>query len=318
MRNSPFPTNRWPVLTTYDRSHVDRIALPLGGIGTGTVSLGGRGDLRDWEIVNRAAKGFAPRQTFFAIWAKASGAAAVTRCLEGPIPLSQYEGAFGSCASNHGLPRFRTGSFSAAYPLGQVHLSDPAVPVRVRLEAMNPLIPGDSDASGIPVVMLRYVLTNKTGRRVDAAVCGSVENFIGRDGTADVARDNVNAFRADERVRGIFLRSDGVPAAAEQWGTMALATTATDGVSHRTAWADVNWGDTLLDFWDDFSADGQLDNRDRGRVATPMASLAVRLSLPPRATRAVTFLIAFIIPQPSEGKKRFKSDHDPPQDGSRR
>ncbi|SVD42236.1 uncharacterized protein METZ01_LOCUS395090, partial [marine metagenome] len=45
----------WPVLKTYDRDHLARIALPLGGIGTGTVSLGGRGDLRDWEIVNRPA-----------------------------------------------------------------------------------------------------------------------------------------------------------------------------------------------------------------------------------------------------------------------
>ncbi len=50
----------WPILKRYDQDHLGRIALPLGGIGTGTVSLGGRGDLRDWEIMNRAAKGFVP------------------------------------------------------------------------------------------------------------------------------------------------------------------------------------------------------------------------------------------------------------------
>jgi hypothetical protein len=31
---------------------LEEIAFPLGGIGTGCVSLGGRGELRDWEIFN--------------------------------------------------------------------------------------------------------------------------------------------------------------------------------------------------------------------------------------------------------------------------
>jgi non-lysosomal glucosylceramidase len=53
-------TSSWPILTRYEQDYLPRIALPLGGIGTGTVSLGGWGDLRDWEIVNRPAKGFTP------------------------------------------------------------------------------------------------------------------------------------------------------------------------------------------------------------------------------------------------------------------
>ena len=32
----------WPVLSHYDQEHTGRIALPIGGIGTGTVSLSGR------------------------------------------------------------------------------------------------------------------------------------------------------------------------------------------------------------------------------------------------------------------------------------
>ena len=36
---------------------LDEIAFPLGGIGTGMVSLGGWGQLRAWEIMNRPAKG---------------------------------------------------------------------------------------------------------------------------------------------------------------------------------------------------------------------------------------------------------------------
>ena len=32
-------------------------------------------------------------------------------------------------------------------------------------------------------------------------------------------------------------------------------------MTHRTAWANYNWGDSLLDFWDDFSGDGALEER---------------------------------------------------------
>ena len=119
----------WPVLTRYDQDHLRRIALPLGGIGTGTVSLGGRGNLYDWEIVNRPAKGFQLKNTFFALRTNVEGET-VTRALEGIIPQEDYEGARGATIPNHGLPRFRQCSFEAAYPFGQVLLSDLRCPTR--------------------------------------------------------------------------------------------------------------------------------------------------------------------------------------------
>src|SRR5262249_23190760 len=41
----------------FTRESLREIAFPLGGIGTGTVSLGGYGNFRDWEIFNRPNKG---------------------------------------------------------------------------------------------------------------------------------------------------------------------------------------------------------------------------------------------------------------------
>ena len=37
------------------------IAFPLGGVAAGSVALGGRGQLRDWEIFNRPNKGYSTR-----------------------------------------------------------------------------------------------------------------------------------------------------------------------------------------------------------------------------------------------------------------
>ncbi len=135
----------WPKVKQYDQHHLAQIALPLGGIGTGTVSLGGRGDLRDWEIVNRPAKGFNPASAFFAINVKSTRIPSATRALQGPVEEFQYNGGFGvKDATNPGLPCFRQCTFDASYPFGIVNLKDPDLPVTVTIQGFNPLIPDRS------------------------------------------------------------------------------------------------------------------------------------------------------------------------------
>jgi non-lysosomal glucosylceramidase len=287
---------RWPVLRRYDQEHTGRIALPIGGIGTGTVSLSGRGNLQDWEIVNRPAKGFTPGNTFFAIRTSSESGEPIVRALEGTLSAELYEGWSGSPAANAGLPRFRHYSFESAYPFGAVLLNDPEVPVDVRVEAFNPLIPGDADLSGIPVAVLRFVLSNKTAETIQAAVCGSLQNFIGTDGSLGAPASNHNSFRNHGGIQGIFLQSPGVNREAEQWGTLALSTAAAGKVSFRTNWAELSWGNSLLDFWDDFSIDGCLDEREATPTDTPTASLAVPVTIPPNDVQSVTFFLTWHFP----------------------
>jgi uncharacterized protein (DUF608 family) len=296
-------SSSWPVLTRYDQRHLARIALPLGGIGTGTVSLGGYGDLRDWEIMNRPAKGYFPgggrTAPFFALYAKQPGATPIARALQGMLPEDVYEGAMGAAIPNHGLPRFRRCLFEAAYPLGQVVLSDPDVPLSVRLQAFNPLVPCDADASGIPVAVLRYVLTNRTNQPVEAAICGMLVNFIGNDGAVTgPQKGNRNEFRRGKGLHGVFLFSSELDPKRSQWGTMALSVVGQRdaSVTYRTAWAERGWGESLLDFWEDFAADGRIEDREPGGAAEPKASLAARVTVPPRGTKALTFLVTWHFP----------------------
>jgi uncharacterized protein (DUF608 family) len=293
----------WPVLRSYSQDFTGRIALPLGGIGTGTVSLGGRGNLRDWEIMNRPAKGFVPvyyrSGPSFVLFARPEGGKPVSRLLEGKYPEELYEGPNGAKGLNHGLPRFEKCSFAAAYPLGQVFLADRDVPLKVTLQAFNPLVPGNVADSSLPVAILRFQLHNPGRKTVKASVCGSIPAFMVADdsGKNPAPYLNQNVFRDSGRVRGVFMRSRGGNPKAERRGTVTLATTAAKNVSCRIAWRDRGWGSALLDFWNDFSTDGKLDPcpANKGEI-NPVASLAAGVSIAPGETASITFLVTWHFP----------------------
>lgn len=311
--SSPLP---WPVLTRYENEHLLRVALPIGGIGTGTVSVGGRGDLRDFEIVNRPAKGWTPPHCFFALWAKRSGETAVTRLLEGPLPPEAFEGATGSRARNHGLPRFRHARFEAAYPLGQVHLSDPDVPLTARLEAFNPLVVGDVEQSGLPIAVFRWVLTNPDpNESVEASVCASLQNFVGDDGVQFLAKCNCNEARDTADLSGLLFRAGDISNDAPTWGSVALAVLASNKeTTRRTAWPSLSWGNSLLDFWDDFSADGKLEERIASESENrPVGSVATRVTIEPGQSVAIPFVMGWHFPNrwtwtPNDGNAVWLAD----------
>jgi non-lysosomal glucosylceramidase len=299
MLQSGYSTD-WPVVKKYDQEHVYKIALPIGGIGTGTVSLGGRGNLQDWEIMNRPAKGYNPgsgrnNSAFFTLYTETGGKKDL-RLLEGPVPFYQYEGPSGAIATNHGLPRFNEVSFEAAYPFGEVNLKTAQIPVTVKIKAFNPLIPGDVSNSSIPVAVLDFELSNTSDREVTFTVCGSIQNFIGEDGSQGKAIDNKNRFKQEKGINGILMQSDGVDKNAEQWGNIALASPSEGNISYRTAWLPERWASSILDFWDDFLADGKLENRSDEVSEKPMASLAVSNKLPPHGSKTIRFLLTWYFP----------------------
>jgi len=296
--------SEWPVLKQYDEDHVQRIAMPIGGIGTGTISLTGRGGLRDWEIMNRPAKGFNPwlvpesrnqRTPFFAVYLD-DGTMKTARLLEGPLSDADYEGSQGSVLANHGLPRFKSATFRTAYPFGEALLSDPSLPIDVEVGAFNPLIPGNVDDSSIPIAVLRYKVTNTGDKPITISIGGVIQNFIGYDGFKGKANKNVNSYREGAGMRGIHYTSNGVPNNSEQWGTLSLVTTSDKEISYRTSWKPIQWGSSSLDYWDDFTDDGVLENRPTIEEDAPIGSLAVKTILNPGQTEDFEFLISWHFP----------------------
>src|SRR6201987_4543344 len=187
------------------------IAFPLGGVAAGGVSLGGRGQLRDWEIFNRPNKGYSPTYAFPSIWAHSGDAKPIARVLEARI-LPPYEGQDGLGANNApGLSRLDAATFSGAYPLAHIAFEDRPLPLTVELEAFSPFIPHEPDDSGLPVAILRYRVTNPKSVSAKVSTAGSLENPVKAGGPAAPPAAGVehdprqNMYRSNARIAGLTM-----------------------------------------------------------------------------------------------------------------
>ncbi len=303
--NAQIKNSDWPVLKTYDQNHTDRIAMPVGGIGTGTVSLSGYGALIDWEIMSRPAKGYNPiyagfevinRTPFFSIYIKEENKEAQALILEGPVPTRFDDGYFGSKAPNHGLPRFAEATFQTAYPFGQVLLKDKDLPIEVTVGAFNPLIPGNTEDSSLPMAVLSYKVKNTSNKAITISLAGNIPNFIGFDGKEGKAYENTNTYRDENGLKGIdFTAGEEVDVESDQWGTFSLTTNSKGEVSYRTAWQPGEWGNSTLEFWDDYTDDGLLEERT-SEQKNNMGSLAVKTTLAPNEEKDIRFFITWNFP----------------------
>ncbi|MBZ5669338.1 MAG: hypothetical protein LAO04_06390 [Acidobacteriia bacterium] len=269
--------------------HLKTIAFPLGGIGTGTISLGGRGQLRDWEIFNRPDKGNSPDYAFAAIWAQAEDEKPVARVLESRIE-PPYEGSSGLGANNvPGLPRLDDARFTGAYPFARIDFQDAKLPLGVKLEAFNPFVPLDVEASGLPVAVLRYTLKNSKSVPVKAGLAWSLQNPVGKEGRQAI-------FRQDEGVAGLYMDNPFLPATDPLKGSIVLGVLGRSGgsISFLRGWRQAKWWDGPLTFWDDFAGDGALESDSPAR--SPAGSVAATQSIPAGGEASITFFLSWHFP----------------------
>ncbi len=281
------------------------IAFPLGGIGTGTVSLGGRGNLRDWEIFNRPGKGRVLPYTFPAIFVRKASGQTLARVLESRLLPPFISGGGLPPQEVCGLPRLEDAVFKGEYPFAYVRFVDSDLPVDVELVAFNPFIPLNEKDSAIPTAILRYRVTNKSSERVDVTVCWSMMNPCGYDGTYQPGRrgggfgQQKNDFIDEGSFRGIRMTQSKYPADDLRFGSCALVTTH-ELTTHIEAWTRGGWWDDAQAFWDDFRDDGEF--RDNG-VHDPspddtadIASLGLKVSIGPGESAELPFVFTWYFP----------------------
>jgi len=280
----------------YSARQLAMLAFPLGGIGTGSISLGGRGQFRDWEIYNRPDKGRSPQYAFASIWAQSGGSRPVARVLEARLS-PPYASGFGLGPANApGLSRLESATFTGEFPLARIAFEDSELPVRVSLEAFSPFIPLDPESSGFPAAVLRYRVRNASRTKATVSIAFSLENPVGP--SAGNSTLKLNEFRgaSGDLLQGLFFTDPGAPRDHPERGSFALSIVrAGDGrVTYLRGWPNAKWWASPMLFWDDFSADGQLGPEAADRK--PTGSLCLQREIAAGSEAEFTFVMSWHFP----------------------
>jgi uncharacterized protein (DUF608 family) len=295
----------WPVARRYKGNDRVRISLPVGGIGTGTVGFGGRGQFRDWELENHPSKGLKSQLTFLACRVAGMGTAPQARILEGALFDEEVEGAEGSRAPLAGLPRFAECEFETTYPFGRAILADPHFPVRAKVEVFNPLVPGDEERSGLPLAEIRVTLESVADVALDCSLMLSLEALVGHSRRAQgLPSRPVAVPRSEPGLQGYLVGDEDLEPGHEEWGTVAAAVLGDDSWL-GPVWGVGKWNQGLLAMWRGYVETGEPKAGPFGvgsavPAATYGASVAGTLgatrAVEPHGTAEVVFTLAWHFP----------------------
>jgi uncharacterized protein (DUF608 family) len=161
--------------TVYRGVELEKIGMPVGGICTGQLYLGGDGRLWHWDIFNQ------PQRSNFT----SSGG---PNYAHPPKPASPIEQGFALKLTSAGKTQVRTldsrgfdpqhTEFRGQYPMAFVDYRDPALPVTVSLEAFSPFIPLNVADSSLPATVMRFTVKNTSKATVEVELAGWIENAV--------------------------------------------------------------------------------------------------------------------------------------------
>ena len=280
----------------YVGQYTKEISFPLGGIGTGSIGLGGDGRLIDWEIFNKPSKGSINGYTHFAIRA-IQGDKITAAVLNGDIQkefIGQYKKSnftgYGFGPSNQkmcGFPHFKNVEFNGEFPVALLDFKDDKFPANVNMTAFNPFIPLDAKNSSIPAAFFEFEVENITSENLEYQIALSVANPY---------KDSINKADINNKVKTLTLLNNGTGKDELKHGDLTLATDC-DTAYTQTYWYRGGWQDSIVSFWNEFSNEKHINERiydDQGRYDT--GTLIAEIKLCPKEKKKVKFILSWNVP----------------------
>lgn len=161
--------------TAYRGRELATIGMPIGGIGSGQLYLGGDGRLWHWDIFNTP-----PSENFTS--------SAGPNYAHPPRATSPLEQGFAirvttpdqtvtKVLDQRGIAPEHI-EFQGQYPIGRVTYRDPELPIVVELEAFSPFVPLRADDSSYPATVMEFTVRNTTSATIELDLVGWLENAV--------------------------------------------------------------------------------------------------------------------------------------------
>ncbi|HQS50721.1 MAG TPA: GH116 family glycosyl-hydrolase [Daejeonella sp.] len=171
------------------KNELNFIGMPVGGINTGTVYLGGDGRLWLWDIFNSQQEGIDPKAVN---WGTELHAGKKVRSRDGSAyvqpardirPLDQGFAFKIQLGGKTYLKKMLEEDwdeivFEATYPMASIRYISKDLPVEITANVYSPFIPLDEKNSGLPCTIYSFSILNKSAMPLSLSILGWLENKV--------------------------------------------------------------------------------------------------------------------------------------------
>lgn len=270
----------------YEGENLNKIAFPIGGIGTGMFCIEGTGAFSHMSVRHKPEI-FNDPGMFAAITVK--GISNGARLLEGPVPdwkkFGQRGSGNGSAGSTYGLPRFHRAVFNTRFPFASVQLEDNHLPLTVQIKAWSPFIPTNADQSSLPVGAVEYKIKNTGKENLETVFSFNSKNFMRQSRQKGAIKKIENGF---------VLSQEGTTEKPYLQGDFAIFTEDSHTVVDH-CWFRGGWWDPLTMTWNNIKS-GTVEQVDPVEDDAPGASLFVPFLLRQGEEKTIRVMTAWYVP----------------------
>ncbi|TKY51803.1 Non-lysosomal glucosylceramidase [Spatholobus suberectus] len=183
--------------------------VPLGGMGSGSISRGFRGEFRQWQIIPSECEASPVMANQFSIFISRDGG---NKNFASVLAPGQHEGLRSSRKpDDQGISSWgwnlsgQHSTYHALFPRAwTIYDGEPDPELKISCRQISPFIPHNYKESSLPAAVFVYTLVNTGKERAKVSLLFTWANSIG--GSSHLSGDHVNEpFKAEDGVSGVLL-----------------------------------------------------------------------------------------------------------------